>query len=54
MPTFIVISEYDNPDLDTQGALCCWRLMRKEPRMSALHAYGVAQSSFDGLPVQYC
>ena len=21
MPTFIVISEYDNPDLDTQGAL---------------------------------
>jgi hypothetical protein len=57
LPTFIVISEYDNPDLDTQGALLfgalCERDMRTRPRVPTFHAHGAAQSSFDGLPIQY-
>ena len=30
MPTFIVISEYDNPDLDTQGALLFGALCERD------------------------
>ena len=53
LPTFIVISEYDNPDLDTQGALLLGALCESRPRLPAFHAHGAAQSPFDGLPVQH-
>jgi acetyl esterase len=42
MPTFIVISEYDNPDLDTQGALLFGALCERDracPRFTRMELH---------------
>jgi hypothetical protein len=42
LPTFIVISEYDNPDLDTQGALLLAALCARDracPRFSRMEKH---------------
>jgi hypothetical protein len=39
LPTFIVISEYDNPDLDTQGALLFGALCERDARAHVSRAW---------------
>ena len=52
MPTFIVVSEYDNPALDTQGALLFGAFANRTAH-ATLHAYGGAQSPLDDLSIRF-